>query len=461
MTSVGNKPTLNTSPATTPSATPATLAPQVGRSLQDGGLVKPGQTPVDAAKALLGGLKEAGFQAPPSAGKDLGAQLAAALKVFQQASGLPGTGRLDGATAEALKNLAPPPEPTAADKASRDGFERGAPSLLKQGEKQRADAAKSGSPDTNFLDALLNKLGGDHGVTADRAGHVGGTAEAATNAAKTDAAKEAKRVNDADNKTGSTSDARKAAREESNQQLDRAKDTKVQVARGLKAEATRTEEQRRKDALFGKNPTERGILDEEADDDADAGDGGEGRKRGRGGDQSAGAFGDGSDSAGGKGERDGNERSRGNAQSGLKDDGDPSRGVASIDDGSGDDAEHYRVPTLSEQAFSALAKIQKDPSDGLRATTYSWDVVFYRPGVYAAGQKAQDLVHLVVTSATAFDPVWQKAQANLQILVRKLERDGAVPTFDDIVAALRQARARDGDMAASALGKLRRPPGRA
>jgi hypothetical protein len=460
MTSVGNKPTLNTSPTTSPPTT-GTLPPQVGKSLQDGGLVKPGQSPADAAKALLGGLKDAGFQAPSSAGKDIGAQLAAALKAFQQARGLPANGKVDGATAEALKNLGTPAEPSAAEKANHDGFERGAPSLLKQGEKQRVDVAKSGSPDTNFLDALLNKLGGDHGVTADRKGYVGGTADTATNASKTDAAKDAKKVNEADNKTGSTSDAKKAAREESSQQLDRAKDSKVQVARGLKAEQTRTEEQRRKDALFGKNPTERGLLDEEADEDADAGDGGDGKKRGRGGDQQAGAHGDGSDTAGSNGERDGNEKSRGNAQSGAKDDGDPSRGVASLDDGSGVDAEHYRVPTLSEQAFAALGKIQKDPQDGLRATTYSWDVVFYKPGIYAAGQKAQDLVHLVVTSATAFDPVWQKAQANLHILVRKLERDGPVPTFDDIVGALRQARARDGDTAAPALGKLRRPPGRA
>jgi hypothetical protein len=461
MTNVGNKPTLNTGPSA-PSTPTAPLSPQVGKSLQDGGLVKPGQTPADAAKALLGGLKEAGFQAPAAASKDLGAQLAAALRSFQQARGLVATGKVDAPTAEALKNLGAPPEPTAAEKAARDGFERAAPSLLKQGEKQRADVVKSGSPDTNFLDALINKLGGDQGVTADRKGFVGGTAESATNTSRTDAAKEARRVTEADQKTGSTTDAQRSSREESAQQLDRAKESKVQVARGLKAEQTRTEEQRRKDALFGKNPTERGILDEEADEDADAGDGGDGKKRGRGGDQqSPGAHGDGSDTGGSAGERDGNERHRGNATSGQQDDGDKSRGVASLDDGSGSDADHYRVPTLSEQAFAALAKIQKDPQDGLRATTYSWDVVFYKPGVYGAGQKAQDLVHLVVASASAFDPVWQKAQANLQIMVRKLERDGPVPSFDDIVAALRQARARDGDIAAPALGKLRRPPGRA
>jgi hypothetical protein len=290
---------------------------------------------------------------------------------------------------------------------------------------------------------------------------VGGTADTATQTAKAEATKEAKKTSEADQKTGSTSDAKKAAREESNQQLDRAKDNKLQVARGLKAEQTRTDEQRRKNALSGKNPTERGILDEEADEDDDAGEGGEGKKRGRGGDQQAGAHGDGSDTAGDAGERDGDEKSRGNASSGDDDTGDPRRGHASVDDGSGAGPGHYAVASLSEQAFASLVKIRKDPQDGLRATTYSWDVTFLKPGVYGPGQKAQELVHLVVTSSTAFDPVWQKAQANLQAMVRKLEKDAPVPSLDDIVAALRQARARDGDKEAPVLGKLRRPPGRA
>jgi hypothetical protein len=456
MSTVGGKPTLHSPAAPSTASASTTPAPPTGRDLQNAGLLKPGQNPADALKNLLGGLKAAGFQAPASA-KDLGAQLAAALRQFQQAQGLPPTGRLDGATAEALKNLS---DPQAANKAAKDGFER-APTLLKQGDKQRADVAKNSTPDTNFLDALINKLGGDHGVTADKQGYVGGTADTATNTAKTEATKEAKKVSEADNKTGSTSDAKKAAREESNQQLDRAKENKLQVARGLKAEQTRTEEQRRKDALFGKNPTERGILDEEADEDDDAGEGGDGKKRGRGGDQQAGAHGDGSDSAGAEGERDGNEKSRGNAQSGDDDRGDPRRGHASVDDGTGAGPGHYAVASLSEQAFAALARIQKDPQDGLKATTYSWDVMFFKPGVYGPGQKAQELVHLVVASATAFDPVWQKAQANLQVMVRKVEKDVPVPSLDDIVAALRQARARDGDKVAPELGKLRRPPGRA
>ena len=369
-----------------------------------------------------------------------------------------------------MKNIgaagAPPQEATPGPKPAKDDFERGAPSLLKQGEKGRAELAKNATPDTNFLDALLNKLGGEHGVTADKQGYVGGAQNTSTETAKTNEAKEAKKLNEADNKTGSTSDAKKAAKEESNQQLDKAKDSKVHVARGLKAEQTKTEEQKRKDALKGKNPTEKGILEEEEEDeDADEGQGGEGKNRGKGGNNAfAGAHGDGSDTAGEDGEKDGNEKFKGNASSGDEQYGEK-RGRASIDgEGDGDDVGHYRVPSLAEQAAACLERIQKDPSVANRATTYSVDVMFYKPGVYAMGQKAQELVHLVVPSATAFDPVWQKMQANLQIMVRKLEPQAPVPSLDDIVGALRAARARDGGVVEKTplpVGKLVRPPGRA
>ena len=108
-----------------------------------------------------------------------------------------------------------------------------------------------------------------------------------------------------------------------------------------------------------------------------------------------------------------------------------------------------------------MEKIKRDDTASNRATTYSWDVMFFKPGVYSAGQKAQDLVHLVVSSSTAFDPVWQRAQANLQVMVRRLEKDAPVPTLDDIVGALRQARARDGDSSAAVLAPFKRPLGRA
>ncbi|HEY1099465.1 MAG TPA: peptidoglycan-binding protein, partial [Myxococcota bacterium] len=417
----------------------------------------------DAAKQILGGLKESGFQAPATASKDFGTQFTNALKQFQQAQGLPANGKLDGATSDALKNLGLAGAPPQAEKpdtaAARDNFDRGA-SLLKQGERSRADVAKNASPDTNFLDALLNKLGGDQGVTSDRAGQVGGTGETATNAQKSSDAKDVKKASETD-KAGNT-EAKKSSKDDVNQPLDKnaREASRLQVARGLKSDTTKTEEQRRKPALYGKDPTERGILDDEAEDDV--GDGGDGNKRGKGGDQQAGGHdAAGTDTGGGVGERDGDEKHSGNASSGDENHGDPKRGHASIDDGSDDGAGHYRVPTLSEQAFSALEKIKKDDTANNRATTYSWDVTFFKPGVYGAGQKAQELVHLVVQSSTAFDPVWQRAQANLQVMVRRLERDGAVPSHDDIIGALRQARARDGDSSAAVLAPFKRPPGRA
>ena len=447
-------------PATSSPAPSGGLSPNLEKGLAT---LQPGQPPKATAEQVLVGLKGKGFEAPPAAPKDLGAQLAGALKQFQAGNGLAQTGGLDAKTGEALKNAGITGAPQEAPaKTAKDDFERGAPSLLKQGAQQRADIAKNSTPDTNFLDALLNKLGGDQGVTSDKAGQVGGAQQTSTETAKSDQAKEAKKVNEAEQKSGSTSDAKKASSSEQ-QQLDKAaKDSKLQVARGLKANETKTEEQRRKPALTGKDPTERGILDEEADEDATEGDGGDGKKRGKGGDQAGGGHDvNASGDAGAAGDADGNEKSRGNAHSGDEDHGDPDRGHASIDDGSGAEAGHYKVPSLSEQAFAALLKIQRDASATNKATTYSWDVVFYKPGIYGPGQKAQDLVHLVVTSATAFDPVWQKAQANLHVLVRRLERDTPVPTLEDIVGALRQVRARDGDPGAIFSAKVIRPPGRA
>jgi hypothetical protein len=103
------------------------------------------------------------------------------------------------------------------------------------------------------------------------------------------------------------------------------------------------------------------------------------------------------------------------------------------------------VPPVSEQAWAALASIRRDEHEENRATTYSWDATFYRPAVYGPGQKAQDVLHLVVKKATAFDAVWQKSVEALTALVHRFEKDAAAPTIDDVVAALRQARARDGE----------------
>jgi hypothetical protein len=458
---VNGKPTMHTQ---APSSTVAggSVPSAVQQQVSNSGLVPAGQSPTDVAKQLLGSLNGNGFQAPPAASKDFATQLSTALRQFQQAKGLTQTGRLDAATADALKNLglagAPQSPEKPAEKALHDNFERGGASLLKQGEKSRVDVAKNSTPDTNFLDALINKLGGDKGVTSDRQGVVGGSAETATQTKKAEGTTETKKASG--DERGSV-DAKKA-RDDAAQPLDRhAREAKqLHVARGLKADTAHPDELRRRPALFGKDPTERGILDEEADEDDDNGDGGDGKRRGRGGDRQGGHDVDGADAAGGAGDRAGEETDKGNAHSGDTHHDDARRGHAVLDDGGEHDVGHYRVPSVSEQAFAALERIQRDKTAANKATTYSWDVMFFRPGVYSAGQKADELVHLVVKEATAFDPVWQRAQANVQAMIRKLDKEAPVPTLDDIIAALRQARARDGATGAIQ-APFRRPPGRA
>lgn len=438
------------------------------KALNEAGLTK-GSTPQDAAQALLGRLSKAGFAAPP--GQALNAAITAALKQFQAKQGLPQSGKLDQPTAGALQGAgilqSPELAQAARKKAEKDGFEKNAPTALKQGEQRRADLVNQGAPDTNFLDALINQLGAGGPNEGTSATDIKGASAGADsrNVETQQKVQESKR-GEGVQKKGSTQGAEKDGPTPTPQQMDKGNAQGVKVARGLRTESTRTDEKRRKDALAGKDPTEMGILDEEADEDALEGAGEDGqKKRGRGGDQDSGGQDEAGSESGGSGvgaEAEASERDRGNATSGDERFHEK-RGHASLDDPSADglDPGHYRVPSISEQAFLALDKIARDVAVENRATTYSWDVTFFKPGIYGPGQKAQELVHLVVDKATAFDPVWNKAHANLQALVKRADPDGAVPTLDDIVGAIRQARARDGDLGAATLGKVHKPVGRA
>lgn len=458
---VGAKPTQS-------GPTAGGLPPGLEKGLADGGLTAGGKSPQQAAGDLLGGLKAKGFQAPPSAAKsDVAMQLIAALKSFQSASGLPVNGQLNAQTMEALKTkgvVADPSQQQSQTKQSeRDGFEKG-PTMLKQGEKARAEQVNLGTPDTNFLDALLNQLGTGGPNEGMSAHDVKGAAQAGEaqshNVDKQSKVSEAKKAENA-KKAGSAENAKDNELQTAQPHMEKGTGVGVKVARGLAAKETKTDEKKRKDALAGQDPTEMGILDEEAEEDALEGSGDDGqKKRGRGGEQAGGQE-EGAEESGSSGAAgDGSERDKGNASSGDEDFANRKRGNAQV----GDDDEgagHYRVASLSEQAHEALSKITRDVGVENRATTYSWDVTFLKPGVYGAGQKAQELVHLVVEKATAFDPVWQKAQANLIALVKRGDPGGVAPSLDDIIQALRQARARDGDDTAGKLSKITKPMGRA
>ena len=74
---------------------------------------------------------------------------------------------------------------------------------------------------------------------------------------------------------------------------------------------------------------------------------------------------------------------------------------------------------------------------------YSWDLHLYRPGVYGRRQPAEPLIHLVVTEASPFDPVWDEAREMLAERLRALESDAVPPSAEDFTLALRRARFRD------------------
>ncbi|MFH1807443.1 MAG: peptidoglycan-binding protein [Pseudomonadota bacterium] len=140
---------------------------------------------------------------------------------------------------------------------------------------------------------------------------------------------------------------------------------------------------------------------------------------------------------------DGSERDTGNAPSGDENFADPERGHAQLDDGSAAGEGYYEIPAFEEQVLEALAAIVRDPESATRATTYSWDLVLYKPGVYGAGQKGEELVHLEVQNATPFDPVWDKARGEIGRILRRYQPGALPPSRAEIEVALRRARVRE------------------
>ncbi|MFH1809077.1 MAG: hypothetical protein ABIJ09_10055 [Pseudomonadota bacterium] len=151
----------------------------------------------------------------------------------------------------------------------------------------------------------------------------------------------------------------------------------------------------------------------------------------------------GSDGAGAHEEPDATERDTGNSKSGDERFGDEERGHASGDDGTEEGPGYYRIADLSEQIDEALYTIVREPGQANQATSYCWDVTLFRPGVYGPGQPAPVIFHLVVDTADAFDPVWQRARAELARHLERLQPDHEPPSEEDFMNALRRARVAD------------------
>jgi hypothetical protein len=149
----------------------------------------------------------------------------------------------------------------------------------------------------------------------------------------------------------------------------------------------------------------------------------------------------------------GDESSTGNSDAGDDDHDDDDRGDAVAAHADDDDAHdddgvipdgYSLVQPLSVQVAAALETIARiDADDG--PVCYVWDVTLYRPGVYADGQPAEAVWHLVVDSAHAFDPVWQRAVDAIASRLLYVEPDATPPGLDDLLGALRRARVRDAD----------------
>ena len=140
----------------------------------------------------------------------------------------------------------------------------------------------------------------------------------------------------------------------------------------------------------------------------------------------------------------GEETAVGNAEAGDDDFQDEERGNANAPgegEQAGEEGEFWQVPPLSQQVHAALEAIVRD-DDGSGPVSYTWDVTFLRPGTYAAGQPAQELWHVAVKHATAFDPVWQQAADAVSSRMIYSEPDADPPTIDDFIMALRRARVR-------------------
>jgi hypothetical protein len=123
------------------------------------------------------------------------------------------------------------------------------------------------------------------------------------------------------------------------------------------------------------------------------------------------------------------------------DDDEGQQGNANVDAAAAEPGAHWRAPTLSDQIIRALRGIQRD-DDGRGAATYRFELLLVRPGVYAAGQPARELLRLVVERAGPFDDAWRQALDALNDRLRRYEPEARAFVDADVRAALQRARYR-------------------
>lgn len=381
-----------------PRETPSTQKSKGGGGLvgqlKERGLTSGQKSAQQASTTLTAGLSARGFV---GTGPDIFSQLGSALKALQASQGLEVTGALDAKTMEALKKLGLVESSigVAPGSHTKDAFE-----TIQQKGAQTTTTAPDGQPLENAMDTLLGAM---------KSVIEGMLGEGALSAAGQDAESAAAHAQlNAQGQAADASDNSHARRDGFGDQDPNGKGTDRGDDSGLK-----------------------GTAKKKGDKSGRVGDGDE--------EEGSAADGEDQDGASADGDEEGTEHAAGNASSGDDDLSDADRGHASTGN---TDAErgHYKVPALEEQIRDALGTLTRTEATSNRATTYTLDVVLRRPGVYGPGQNAQELLHLVVSDAGAFDDAWNQARESLRRLCAVVEPKAQLPAEEDWQAALRRAR---------------------
>lgn len=455
--------------------------------LLDFGAARTPQEAQKLIKELLATLRAGGF--PVSAAGSTENQLGSALKLFQESRGLPPNGRLDDKTRDALVDAGHLPQPAKPERNdSVDvGKKREAPQVelrpradpkLGTGEltmraptggEARPDGAKStqgvelsqlsersarDKPPEVDLKSFMSSL-----RAAGFQGQGKGAEQLKDSLKRLQKAEALPQSGQLDARTAAAL-VRRGIVDERVMPMTLANAQNASDAQLARSDSKRENEARAESKDARQDPSTRGTR-EAAESDASKGRGDvEGRDGARG---EAGGAGDARESAsstkatsasqaaeGAQGQGDihdpWSEGLEGNAPAGDEDVDDEDRGRANRDDTALDDDEagHWQVPPLSLQIEEGLASIARD-DDGSGAATYAWDFTLLRPGVYGAKQPAEKLFHLVVTHASAFDPLWEQAREALNDKLVQLEPDAKRITIDDVTRTLRVARMKSRD----------------
>ena len=229
----------------------------------------------------------------------------------------------------------------------------------------------------------------------------------------------------------------------------------AQSGKAAEAATSTTERLRTQSDAATKEPTGKGTVEQHGDVDSLHGDAtmvARGRHSGRSGaGEHSGVDENSDDESGSKRNNDvddddeGNERDRGHASSGDDDFSDLDRGYAMLKEEIPDHVGYYRIVALTEQVDRYLECIRREETTDRDAVTYQLELSLYRPGTYGAGQKAEKLLHVVVTQASAYDSTWTQARTAIEKTMTQYEPHSTPPSADAILAAIRRARVRSGD----------------